>query len=746
MRILFLIITVCSFSILAIATKGFSGHAPVMKDIGSVKQKMPAPNGSEQKEDPPTPPELKNPGDDPKKWEEDLFTMIPTEHKKAFQPVLDIYQRGEVERAIAETKILAKNPTLSETATFLISDFYFRRWETVGGEGEELKDSLNAFEMALRQYSGVENADRLLLKRGNLYLHLNKYIEASGSFNRVVVNSSQKKMYGASAQVGLMKSYRGLRRPDEVSRAYPYLADYNPSLTNQQIGAFLYADALFELGRFNDAHLRFQATKILLPGTDARMIKDPELFFHYGEAAYRTGHLKEAKEILQKLYKKYPDHFVSPIALSMLSNILRKEGDKEGAQVLADKIYLMASFHPTARIAKIVAATGRLTTMDCQNPCKSETIKQSIRHIDAEAKSLMLDRPFSTTAQIAILDGLIEMRRHVSFEMAEDLYEQMIPILPSLSPYLHHVQSYLHQTVLEHFDQIEDPQEVIALFHRFRKAFNVAKMREAVGFKIAKSHMELGLLADAIEYFKPISANTGSPHAQESFYYMGVLLAQMGRYPDAQNMLETFLTRYPNRKDVLLPLGDVYNAQKRIPLAIDAYQKWLTHHPKHDERKGVFKTLSDAYRAKKETDREIQIYHQWIAEEGAEAKRPYIRLADAYYQKKLYSKSIEYYQRALKTEKEKKDVDWVKLRLGASYEAIGDKSGAEKIFKLVSKEAKTAVIKNTAREKNATLKRENKALEAAKKGKTLVAKNNPKKNTKAHDLDQKKISKQNSEH
>ncbi|MEK7702630.1 MAG: tetratricopeptide repeat protein [Nitrospirota bacterium] len=730
MRTHFFIITFCSFSIFIAEVNIFASHAPVIGEIRPGNQKILPPSSAEKKEIL-VPVEIKNPGDDIQKWQEDLFTMVPTEHKKAFQPVLEIFNRGEVERAISETRTLAKKPALAETAAFLLTDFYLRRWETIGGEGTELKEVFDTFELALRQHSRTENADRMLLKRGNVYLANEKYTESMGSFNRVLINSSQKKLYAATAQVGLLKAHKGLRRPDEILRGYPDLSGLNPSITSQQVGAFLYADALFEMGRFNEAYLRFQATVILLPGTLERMIKYPDLYFHYGEAAFRTGRSAEAKEIFHKLYKKYPDHQVAPMSIGFLSRIIRSEGDAKGAQSFADKLYLLDYTHPTARIGKIVAATGRLASMDCPEPCKSETIKQSIRHVEAESRSLFAERPFQTTAQIAVLDGLVEIRRHVSFETAEGLYEEMIPILPALSPYLPYAQSYLNQTVLEHLERISDAQEVIALYHRFRKAFHASIMRDAVGFKVAKSHMELGLLADAIEYFKPIAGNSGSPHAEEAFYYMGTLLAQMGRFPDAQNLLETFMAKYPKRKDVLLPIGDVYLAQEKIPKAVGAYAKWLDYHPKHDDRKVVYKKLAEIYRTKKETDNEIKIYQKWMAEEKEDKKRPYIGLSDAYFQKKNYTSAIEYYQRALKVEKEKKEVDWVKLRLGASFEAIGKKEEAEKMFKQVSKEAKTAIIKKTAQDKKATMSQEKKRLEEAlAKEKTLVAKSNPTKNGK----------------
>ncbi len=648
------------------------------------------------------------------KGEGDLFSMVPTELKKSFQPALDAYDKGNVDRAISETNKLIKKKGLTETATALLGDFYVRRWEGAGsGEGQELIAALDALEDVTRQYGGTENADLALLKRGNLYLGKKQYSEASGSFARVVARHPQTP-YAASAEIGLLQSIRGLRRWDKMAKRYPLLATFNPSLVNQQKGALLYGNTLFELGRFSDAYARYQSAEAMIP--DAIMKnQDPESYFHYGESAYRTGHKAEAKEIFQRIYSKFPDDPVAFMALAFTSNILREEGATGSAQELADRIYFMDSPLPTAKIAKIIAATGRLASLNCPDPCKSETINQSIKHIEVESNLVLLDRPFSTTAQAAILDGLMQMRRYITFDTAEGLYEQMIPILPMLSPYLPFAKSYLHQTVLEHFKSLHDPQEAITLFHRFRRAFSPSEMNSETGFKLAKSHMDVGLLADAIEYFRPIAANVKHVKAEQAFYNMGVLLAQMGRYPEAQNMLEGFLARYPKRTDALSPLGNVYDVQGKTDLAINAYTKWLRFYPKHADRKLVYPKLASAYRLKKELDNEISLYLQWIKETEIESERPYIGLADAYYEKKLYTNAVATYEKVLKVEKDKKDIDWAKLRIGASYLALGKKDDAGKIFQEVAKEAKTPIIKKTAKERDAGLKQEKKILEEVAK-------------------------------
>jgi tetratricopeptide (TPR) repeat protein len=644
------------------------------------------------------------------KGEDDLFSMIPTTLIKSFQPALKAYNKGDVDRAIVEAKELLKKKELTETATALLGDFYLRRWEGAGsGEGPELISALNALEDVTRQYGGTENADLALLKRGNLYLSKQQYGEAGGSFTRVVLRHPQTP-YAATAQVGLLEATRGLRRWDQIIRWYPRLSTFNPSLYNQQRGAFVYANTLFELGRFSESYAKYQFADALIPNSAAKN-QDPESLFHYGEAAYRSGHQDYAKAIFKNVYGQFPDHKVAPMAMAFTSNIMRLEGETGQAQELADRLYFRQLNTPTERVGKIIAATGRLASLTCKDPCKSETIQQSIKHIETESKLVLLERPFTTTTQAAILDALVQMRRYITFDTAEELYEEMIPIFPVQSPYLPFAKSYLDQTVLEHFKFLHDPQQVITLFHRFRRTFSPAEMNSETGFKLAKSHMDVGLLGDAIEYFKPISANVKNPMAEEAFYNMGLLLAQMGRYSEAQNMLERFLDRYPKRTDVLSTLGNAYDVQGKTDLAINAYKKWLGYYPKHADRKIVYPKLASAYRLKKELDNEINLYLQWIKETEAESERPYIGLADAYYEKKLYKTAIETYEKALKVEKDKKDIDWAKLRIGASYLALGKKDDAGKIFQEVAKEAKTPIIKKTANETDAGLQQEKKRLQ-----------------------------------
>jgi tetratricopeptide (TPR) repeat protein len=644
------------------------------------------------------------------KGENDLFSMVPTAHLKTFQPALDAYKRADVDRAIALTKPFLKKKELAETATALLADFYLRRWEGAGsGEGTALKEALDAVENLLIKYNNTENADLALLKRGNLYLSQKKYGEAGGSFTRVVLRHPDTP-YAASAHIGFMEATRGLRRWDQIMKWHARLITFNPSLYNRQRGAFIYANTLFELGRFADAYERYQFADAIIPDSAAKN-QNPESFFHYAEAAYRSGHTKEAKDLFKRVYGQFPDDPVAPMAMAFVSNALRLEGETSKAQELADRLYFKQTNTLTERVGKIIAATGRLASLNCPDPCKSNTIQQSIRHIEEESKAALLERPLTTTTQSAILDGLVQMRRYITFDKAEELYEQMVPITPMQSPYLPFIKSYLNQTVLEHFNFLHEPQAVITLFHRFRRSFSPSDMSGEIGFKLAKSHQDAGLLGDAIEYFRPIAANVKHPKSEEAFYNMGVLLAQMGRYPEAQNMMEGFLIKYPKRTDLLFPLGSVYDVQGKTDLAIGAYKKWLTEHKNHADRVLVYPKLASAYRLKKELDNEIGLYLQWIKDTDEASKRPYIRLGDAYYEKKLYQNAIETYQKGLKVAEDKKDIDWAKLRMGASYLALGKKDVAGEVFQEVAKEAKTPIIKKTAKERNAGLKQEKKLLQ-----------------------------------
>jgi len=389
------------------------------------------------------------------------------------------------------------------------------------------------------------------------------------------------------------------------------------------------------------------------------------------------------------------------------------EGDAVQAETAANLVYAMMADIPNVKAGKIIVATANLAVLNCPNPCTSGLAEINLKQLEKVTKSLLLDVPFTIAAQGAILDGLAQMQRYQRYDVAEELYTLMIDALPSstFSPYIFYAKNKLRQLVFEHFDHLSNAKQIASLYRRFWRTFAERITGEA-GLKVAKSYLKLGDLSTALNLLGPIAQNKQSPASEEALHQWGLLLARLGKYREAEHALVEYRVRYPEKHAVLVALGDVYANQGLLEPATVAYEEWLRFHPNggitltgtgrsvNRTRDQVYEKLTVAYRSRQDLQNQTRVYEAWIKEIPSEPKRPYMLLADIYYQQQRYKDAIRYFELALKFEKKPKEIDWALLRLATSY--INDKQQAKgkAILQKIPKQAKDRLIKQIAMEKN----------------------------------------------
>ncbi len=633
--------------------------------------------------------------------DEALFLTIPGHLRESFKPAVSAYRDLNNKRAVSAIKRLMKEKgEVGQAAAFFLGDFYLFLAKKDGNK-ETMDEARRAFEKAIEQYPGAKNADKTLLTIGTIYLKQQRYYGALDRFKRIL-SEYPNSPYAASAQVGVAQAAQGFKKWDDVIAVYEGLESFHPSLADRQAAEFLYADALYQQGRFDAAYQQYKKAVALMPDyyqTDTTSV------FQYGESAHRTDRHAELLPILSLFYSSsLKDAAPSlPLALARLSNIARQSGEIGEAEDLSNIVYTMKPDRPGVKEAKIIISTGKVAVLNCPTPCSSNAVTQSAKHITKEIDGLLREGPASTTAQGVIIDWLMQLKRSGNFAIAEEVNQKFLTILPPSSPHRAAMEGFQIQVVLEHFDSLEKPEEVVALYQTFRSVFPPERRRGPMGLKLAQSYLALGFPSYALDLFKPVAANTAIPEAEEALYQVGMILAKRAEYKKAQLELEAYQKRYPQNYRILAELAEVYDQQGKMDLAIDTYGKWLRHYPKDPGRNAVFQKLADAYSAKKDLKKEIAVYLEWIKEIPKEANRPYMGLADAYYNLHDYKNAVTYYDLALKTEKKGREIDWARLRLATAYRAMGDTKKGLKLIQEIAKNGKDPLIKQVAFEQEQVL-------------------------------------------
>ncbi len=713
--------------------------------------------------------------------------ILSETNEASFQELLKVYRAKELNKALTEVKRLQNQKgAADEIATYLLGEIYLKQAEE--GVKEAIPQAMAFFKKAVATYPKSGHVLFGHIRIGEIYARQRLFYEAIGSFNRVVDWPSQSP-FQWKAQIEIARAYQAWGKWEKAKEAYEGVLRTRSFSAEEKAEVQLgYADALYQTGQFEEAYQLYKRAASVIP---AYRFKDPIALFQFGETAYRAGHFPQAKRLFLSFYNIYPKEPFAPVALVRFGTLLKRE--EAGLQStsplvtpnrpsiddtidrLASKLRQTASNEP-ADLSQILLSIKALKEcarrapfamgvslakgasgagVDSQKPevealffpddfipCNlplaeeaflrsptwSEPVRQEIR---TRAMSLLATPLPSTTAQGMLLEAVDQLKKYKDIEAVMEIEAALLLNLPPASPYRQEIQENLNKTIVTELGTLHNPMTVVTLFHRYPSAFTKKMLAGDVGFVIAASHAQVGLLSRAAELFLPIAKNFRHPSSDEALYQIGTIYLQLGDYVRAQRALEQYRHRSPQGLRALADLGDIHFKQGEIETAILFYEYWLSRYPKHPKQKEIYLKLSEAHRYRNDFDNEIKVYLRWIRGSGEEETGlPYARLADAYFQSGQYQKAVDSYQwiinhsqqiqspqgpyppldsqssqdsqRSYPEKKWTKEVEWAQLRLAMSYESLGQHEAGKRLFKKIVKKAKNPLIKKMAEDKVST--------------------------------------------
>ncbi len=320
--------------------------------------------------------------------------------------------------------------------------------------------------------------------------------------------------------------------------------------------------------------------------------------------------------------------------------------------------------------------------------------------IKNNALDLLNSGPPSTTAQGILLEAIYQLKKYKEIEAVIEIETTLLIKLPVSSPYIKEVEDTLHETIVKELDTIRDPEKIVTLYYGYPAAFTKEMLSGEIGYTIGMSHIRTGLLGKGVALLKPVSENTKSLFWQEALYQTGKASLALGDYGKAQQALEQFQRVSVEKEKAFADLGHLHFKRGDAPRAVVAYERWLSHFPKHPDRADVYLKLSEAYRYQNDYDNEIKVYSKWIAEGKGVLDIPYMRLADTFFQLAQYKKAISSYRVILENGSVgEKEMEWAKLRLATSYELSGQEKEGKKYFESISQKTKSPLIRQIAAER-----------------------------------------------
>ncbi len=673
--------------------------------------------------------------------ERDLSPYMTASDEATLREALKAYRANNFAGAISETKRLLKQGEgeVPEVAAYFLGEFYLKQADA-GGDKEALPNAVTAFQNAVDDYPKSNRTTYGQFRLAEVYIRRGFYHEALGNFKRLIDRGYDDE-FTIKAKIGRAKTYQAWGRWSEAKSSFLKVLNEETGLSAEEKTIVLLgnADSLYQMGQFEAA---YQGYKMVAGSTPEYRFSDSASLFQFGEAAYRSHHVEDAKSPFFYFYNIYPNHPLASVALLRIKTILAMEKALVASQKklkvtlitpkiasiddnlkrMAQEAIRASDKDPIANLGKILLALETIQNclktvplkiadakerLACNRPLAEEAFypKSKLRlglreGIKADALDLLKHGAPSTTAQGVLLEAIYHFKKYKDIEAVVEIETTLLMSLPGNSPYRKEVEDTLHETIVNELGLIREPEKIVTLYYSYPVAFTKEMLRSEIGYTIAMSHINTGLLTKGIALLQPVSENFRYPLWKEALYQIGKANLALGEYGEAQNVLEKYQRISTDKEKASADLGHLHFKRGDAPRAVLAYERWLSHFPKHHDRADVYLKLSEAYRYQNNFEKEIKVYDRWIAGEKTGLDVPLMRHADTHFQLGQYDKAISSYKAIVENKYGgEKEMEWAKLRLATSYDLAGQAKEGEKYFESLSRKKKNTLIKQIAIEK-----------------------------------------------
>jgi len=659
----------------------------------------------------------------------DSFPVFPPDAvgaTGAVQPILDAAHDGDYSGAIGQTEsligTLSPLDPLVESTVFLLGDLYFKLGESGGGP-DAIASALSAYQNAIIRYPDSDNGIRGLIRMGDVYRTMKFYPESIASFRRVI-SKYPKSRFVLKARLGMADTYRMWGKIQEAREIYKKLGATRHQSPQDHISIHRgEADLAYQDGDLALAYRRYKSMGLRTKEYGA---EDRKTLFQFGDAAYRTGHYKQAREVLLAYYDVFPQDPLAPIALALAGETWRLDKKDKGAdgayEAIRNTVLLMGSETPGQKAGKIISEIGALARKrecaprlpqirpsDCVPAKKGEQVSdlpRGVREIVDLSRGLMAEATLLPIYQDVLFKAAKSLRGQGLLDVPLEIENDLRPALGMQETRFQKMvrntfQQTMQTAVAELFER-QDDHKVVDLYYRYPAAFSAGMRTGATGMRVAESMNRVGLLADAATLYGSIASHIRHVSAGEALARLGNIHKAQGETVKAHEEMSQFLLRYPatdKAGKVMQDFGALLADEGEVDLAIEKYNDWLLRYPQHSDGASVLSALAETYVKKGALEEAAATYVRLLGREEPKTAVQYLNAADIHYQLERYKDASIYYDFALKTDPEFLHAPWARLQSANSYRAMGQVEKGHAIYVELAEKSTDPVVKSLAAEK-----------------------------------------------
>ncbi|MFA5320196.1 MAG: tetratricopeptide repeat protein [Candidatus Omnitrophota bacterium] len=512
------------------------------------------------------------------------------------------------------------------------------------------------------------NTEILLLGKAALAAEYGKNNDALNIYGELLSRSSEQNIaaqsylgkgdalyamshFGESAVVyeeGL-KKFRDTQVPDEVKNKLQYGLAWS----------------LLKKGEFRQAISAFSS---IAAASNDNLVKIGALC-QVGDAYQDSGEYARAFETYRKILKEYPDNVYNDYVQYQLGLALMKASDYEGA-VTAFKI--ARNDYPSSTLLDEISYALGLVYFQKEDYVSSGEVLRGFL-------SGFRDSGIRQDALYLLGSAFFNLGK---FKDAQDVFRDIMKQYPSDAA----LAQKCEYEIADCFYQMGDEKEAMRRFNLLRSKYPDSTLTPEIIWWLGEYYYRHGDLVVSRRYFNTLASDfSSSPLAASSYYYMGTIDEEAGRYDQSIENFRKLITggKSDMAGNASVAVADIYVKQGKAEAAMKVYKEILSVYPHMSGL--VFPRMGELYLSAGDKEDAVSSYRQALkCVSFKEMPEIHFKLADILQTQGRQEEAVEEFMKIYAFYPESEVSLKALLRVAGLYEVKEDFKEAGKIYEKIS--------------------------------------------------------------
>jgi len=501
----------------------------------------------------------------------------------------------------------------------------------------QIELAFQKYDQVLKRLARLETPDTYYLK-GRALFSMGRFQEAANYFDKLIKQNSRHP-YAINAMFYKAESFFRAQNIPAADEAYRAFLKTYPRALLSPYARYKYAAVLLQEKQYREGLANLNA----LLGGDKQSISPLMVKYLMAEMYIGLNQFQAASELFREIVSNAPEEQILETCLLKYSWVLYKSRNYATAIQTANRYIENFSGSPRAISAYFVIANSQLFLGRFQEAIKIY-------------RNMVTQFEYSNLVEIALLQVQINYARLKQFDQVISQTEKIIRVMEiNVPPVERNNRAMALYMLGEAYYREKHPREAIALFQQL-----ITKYWDTTAYTYAKESLVWGLFEQE-EYTQAMQ--------------------------EAERIIKDRQVAPSIRDQMVLVKGHCLFNMKNYKGALEAYNNWLTKHPREPSRIYIQYLMGLGFYRMKFYKNALEVWEKVIAQPSRDefARNALAQVADALFRGGDFERARDRYLLFLKRYPEDAQAAFAYMRIAQTYFNLGQDAQAIRMYQLFIK-------------------------------------------------------------